>query len=60
MAKFEKRVVLMKMYGDIELAIVCELERDEYYYRFPKDFAKNPLLDIGDEFRVVEIETEVE
>ena len=60
MAKFEKRVVLMRMYGDIELAIVCELEQDDYFYRFPKDFAKKPLLDIGDEYKVVEIETEVE
>ena len=60
MAKFEKKVVLMKMYGDIELAIVCELEKDGYYYRFSKDFAKEPLLDIGDEYKVVEIETEVE
>lgn len=60
MAKFEKKVVLMKMYGDIELAIVCELEKDGYFYRFPKEFAKEPLLDIGDEYKVVEIETEVE
>lgn len=30
--------------------------RDKKLYM---DFAKNPLLDIGDEFKVVEIETEV-
>lgn len=60
MAKFEKKVVLMRVYGDIELSVVCELEQDDYFYKFPKNFAKKPLLDIGDEFRVVEIETEVE
>lgn len=60
MAKFEKRVVLMRMDGNTEIDIVCELEKDGYFYKFPTDFAKNPLLDIGDEYKVVEIETEVE
>lgn len=60
MAKFETKVVLMRMYGDIEIEVVCELERDGYFYKFPMGFAKNPLLDIGDEYKVVEIETEVE
>lgn len=60
MAKFEKRVVLMRMEGNTEIEIVCELEKDGYFYKFPMDFAKNPLLDIDDEYKVVEIETEVE
>ena len=60
MARFEKRVVLMRMDGNTEIDIVCELEKDGYFYKFPMDFAKNPLLDIGDEYKVVEIETEVE
>lgn len=57
---FEKKVVLMRMDGNTEISIVCELEKDGYYYKFPIDFAKEPLLDIGDEYKVVEIETEVE
>lgn len=60
MAKFETKVVLMRMYGDIGIDIVCELERDGFFYKFPMDFVKHPLLDIGDEYKVVEIETEVE
>ena len=60
MAKFETKVVLMRMDGDIEIDIVCELEKDGYFYKFPMDFAKNPLLDVGDEYKVVEIEMEVE
>ena len=56
MAKFETKVVLTNKYGEI----VCELEKDGYFYKFPMDFAKNPLLDIGDEYKVEEIETEVE
>ena len=35
-------------------------EKDGYFYKFPMGFARNPLLDIGDEYKVVEIETEVE
>lgn len=60
MAKFETKVVLMRMDGDIEIDVVCELEKDGYFYKLPMDFAKNPLLDIGDEYKVEEIETEVE
>lgn len=60
MAKFETKVVLMRMDGDIEIDVVCELERDGYFYKFPMGFAKNPLLDIGDEYKVVEIEMEVQ
>lgn len=60
MAKFEKKVVLMRMEGNTEIAIVCELEKDGYYYKFPVKFAEEPLLDVGDEYKVMEIETEVE
>lgn len=60
MAKFETKVVLMRMDGDIEIDVVCELEKDGCFYKFPMGFARNPLLDIGDEYKVVEIETEVE
>lgn len=60
MAKFEKKVVLMRMYGNTEIDVVCELENDGYFYKFPMDFVKNPLLEVGDEYKVVEIETEVE
>ncbi len=56
MAKFETKVCLVNEYG----YVVCELEKDGYFYKFPMDFAKNPLLDIGDEYKVVEIEMEVE
>ena len=60
MAKFETKVVLMRMYGDTEIDIVCELEKDGFFYKFPMGFAKMPLLDIGDEYKVMEIEVEVE
>ena len=60
MAKFEKKVVLMRMYNGMEISVVCELERDGYFYKFPMDFANNPLLDIDDEYKVVEVEMEVE
>ena len=58
MAKFETKVCLVNMYGEV----VCELEADGCYYKFPvdADFVQNPLLDIGDEYKVMEIEMEVE
>ena len=40
MAKFETKVVLMRMYGDIEIEVVCELERDGYFYKFPMGLLK--------------------
>lgn len=53
MAKFETKVCLVDKYNEV----VCELEEDVFFfYKLPKGF----LLDIGDEFKVVEIETEVE
>ena len=52
MAKFETKVCLVNMYGEV----VCELEADGFFYKLPKGF----LLDIGDEYKVMEIETEVE
>ena len=51
-AKFETKVCLVDKYNEV----VCELEEDVFFYKLPKGF----LLDIGDEFKVVEIETEVE
>ena len=56
MAKFETKVCLVNEYDEI----VCELERDGMWYVLPRDFSKNFLLDIGDTYKVVEIETEVE
>jgi hypothetical protein len=56
MAKFETKVCLVNKWDEV----VCELEKDGYFYKFPMGFARNPLLDIGDEYKVVEIETEVE
>ena len=52
MAKFATKVCLVDKYNEV----VCELEEDGFFYKLPKGF----LLDIGDEFKVVEIETEVE
>ena len=56
MAKFETKVCLVNQYDEV----ICELEKDGYFYKFPMGFDRNPLLDIGDEYKVVEIETEVE
>lgn len=56
MAKFETKVCLVNKYDEV----VCELEKDGYFYKLPMSFAKNHLLDIGDEYKVVEIEMEVE
>ena len=56
MAKFETKICLVNKWDEV----VCELEKDGFFYKFPMGFAKNPLLDIGDEYKVVEIETEVE
>ena len=56
MAKFETKVCLVNKYNEV----VCELEADGCFYKFPVDFVQNPLLDIGDEYKVMEIETEVE
>lgn len=56
MAKFETKVCLVNQYDEV----VCELEKDGCFYKFPMGFAKNSLLDIGDKYKVVEIETEVE
>lgn len=56
MARFETKVCLVNKWNEV----VCELEKDGYFYKFPMGFAKSPLLDIGDEYKVVEIEMEVE
>ena len=53
---FETKVCLVNKYDEV----VCELEKDGYFYKFQMGFARNPLHDIGDEYKVVEIETEVE
>lgn len=58
MAKFETKVCLVNAYGDV----VCELEKagdDCFFYKFPREILVT-LLDVGDEYKVVEIETEVE
>lgn len=56
MAKFETKVCLVDAYGDI----VYELKKDgDFFYKFPKEVL-GMLLDVGDVYRVVEIETEVE
>ena len=58
MAKFETKVCLVNKYGDV----VCELEKagdDCFFYKFPREVL-GTLLDVGDEYKVVEIETEVE
>lgn len=52
MAKFETKVCLVDKYNEV----VCELEKDVFFYKLPKGF----LLDIGDEYKVMEIEMEVE
>ena len=52
MAKFETKVCLVNKYNEV----VCELEADGFFYKLPKGF----LLDIGDEYKVAEIEMEVE
>ena len=52
---FETKVVLKNQYDEI----ICELEKDGMWYKFPVDFAKHPCLDIGDEYRIEEIESEV-
>ena len=52
MAKFETKVCLVDKYNEV----VCELEKDVFFYKLPKGF----LLDVGDEYKVVEIEMEVE
>ena len=52
MAEFKTKVCLVNKYNEV----VCELEEDGFFYKLPKGF----LLDIGDEFKVMEIETEVE
>ena len=52
MAKFETKVCLVDKYNEV----VCELEEDVFFYKLPKGF----LLDVGDEFKVAEIEMEVE
>lgn len=54
--KFETKVVLVNKWDEV----VCELVEDGYFYKFPMDFVRNPLLDVGDEYKVREIEVEVE
>ena len=49
---FETKVVLKNQHDEI----ICELEKDGMWYKFPIDFAKHPCLDIGDEYRIEEIE----
>ena len=55
MAKFETKVCLVNKYNEV----VCELEENVWFYKFPMDFAKNPSLNIGDKYKVMEIEMEV-
>ena len=47
-----RKVCLVDKYNEV----VCELEEDGFFYKLPKGF----LLDIGDEFKVMEIEMEVD
>ena len=56
MAEFETKVCLVNKYGEV----VCELEEDVWFYKFPMDFAKDPSLNIIDKYKVMEIEMEVE
>ena len=51
MAKFETKVCLVDKYNEV----VCELEEDVFFYKLPRDF----LFDVGDEYKVMEIEIEV-
>ena len=53
MGRFETVVELQNQYGET----VCELEFDGNYYELPKGF-KLDNLDIGDVYRVVEVERE--
>lgn len=57
MAKFKIVAILVNQYNEI----VCELEKSDsgMYYKLPDDITKLLLLD-GDEFRVKELEVEVE
>ena len=54
MAKFETKVVLVNQYDEI----VCELVKGLYWYNLPAGEAL--LLAVGDEYKVKEIEVEVE
>ncbi len=58
MATFKTEVCLVNKYGDF----ICRLERDGGYWKVPAEWVNDmtTLLDIGDEYKVVEIETEVE
>lgn len=55
MAKFETKVVLVTEYGEE----VCELKQNECgFYEIPDN--EWILMDIGDTYKVVEVESEVE
>ena len=63
MAKFETKTVLMLTYHGHDIEILCELEKypdGGYFWKFPKSYALNPMLDVGDTLEVKEIEVEVE
>ena len=49
-----KAVVLVDSNG----VIVCELEHDGMFYYVPKEWRDDFPLDVGDVYRVIEIETE--
>ena len=55
MAKFETKVVMTNECGEV----VFELVKDGMFYKLPTE-ASGLLLDIGDVYKVEEIETEVE
>ena len=55
-SKFENQVWLVNKYGDL----VVKLERDGSFWRIPKSAISSLLLDIGDEYRVEEIESEID
>lgn len=54
MAKFDKKVILVNEYGND----VCELVRTEHgFYEIPEH--ERILMDVGDTYKVVEVESEV-
>ena len=56
MAKFETKVCLVNEYGEV----VYELKKDgDFFYKFPKEVL-GMLLDVGDVYKVEEIEMEIE
>lgn len=55
-SRFQTKVCLVNKYGEV----VCELERDGGWYVIPRNKVGGLLLDIGDEYRVEEVEFEVD